>query len=375
MQEQKPIYIGLGSNTGDRLYYLQSAVDAIHYEVGSVVAISSCYTTPALGFEGDTFLNACLEVRSNLSAELMLSKLLQIEEKYGRKRYEDGQYCARTLDIDILFFRDQNIETALLSVPHPRLEQRLFVLQPLAEINAEFTHPVSKKTIAQLLETCSDKSPISKLKKPLTNPLKAFDFSAYNFIAIEGNIGAGKTSLTKMMARDFNAKTIFERFADNPFLPKFYEDAERFAFPLEMSFLADRFQQISEDLAQLDLFKDFIIADYEVFKSLIFSKVTLSKEEFLLYRKLFYLVYKDIKRPDLYVYLYQDVENLKENIKKRGRVYERDLSSEYLNKLHLGYLDFIKNTPPAKVKIIDISQRDFVENRHDYLWILSQIQD
>ena len=375
MQEQKPIYIGLGSNTGDRLYYLQSAVDAIHYEVGSVVAISSCYTTPALGFEGDTFLNACLEVRSNLSAELMLSKLLQIEEKYGRKRYEDGQYCARTLDIDILFFRDQNIETALLSVPHPRLEQRLFVLQPLAEINAEFTHPVSKKTIAQLLETCSDKSPISKLKKPLTNPLKAFDFSAYNFIAIEGNIGAGKTSLTKMMARDFNAKTIFERFADNPFLPKFYEDAERFAFPLEMSFLADRFQQISEDLAQLDLFKDFIIADYEVFKSLIFSKVTLSEEEFLLYRKLFYLVYKDIKRPDLYVYLYQDVENLKENIKKRGRVYERDLSSEYLNKLHLGYLDFIKNNPPAKVKIIDISQRDFVENRHDYLWILSQIQD
>lgn len=375
MQEQKPIYIGLGSNTGDRLYYLQSAVDAIHYEIGSVVAISSCYATPALGFEGDTFLNACLEVRSNLSAELMLSKLLQIEEKYGRKRYEDGQYCARTLDIDILFFRDQNIETALLSVPHPRLEQRLFVLQPLAEINAEFTHPVSKKTIAQLLETCSDKSPISKLKKPLINPLKAYDFSAYNFIAIEGNIGAGKTSLTKMMARDFNAKTIFERFADNPFLPKFYEDAERFAFPLEMSFLADRFQQISEDLAQLDLFKDFIIADYEVFKSLIFSKVTLSEEEFLLYRKLFYLVYKDIKRPDLYVYLYQDVENLKENIKKRGRVYERDLSSEYLNKLHLGYLDFIKNTPPAKVKIIDISQRDFVENRHDYLWILSQIQD
>ena len=217
MHEQKPIYIGLGSNTGDRLYYLQSAVDAIHYEVGSVVALSSCYETPAMGFEGDAFLNACLEIRSNLSAELMLSKLLQIEEKYGRKRYEDGQYRARTLDLDILFFRDQNIETALLSVPHPRLEQRLFVLQPLAEINAEFTHPVSQKTIAQLLGTCLDNSPISKLKKTLTNPLKTFDFSAYNFIAIEGNIGAGKTSLTKMMAHDFNAKTIFERFADNPF--------------------------------------------------------------------------------------------------------------------------------------------------------------
>ena len=375
MQEQKLIYIGLGSNTGHRFNYLQSAVDAIHYEVGSVLAISNCYETPAMGFEGEAFLNACLEVRSNLSAELLLSKLLQIEEKYGRKRYEDGQYRARTLDLDILFFGDQSIETELLSVPHPRLPARLFVLQPLADINAEFIHPTSKKTIAQLLEVCPNNSPISKLKKSLTNPLNAFDFSAYNFITIEGNIGAGKTSLTKMIARDFNAKTIFERFADNPFLPKFYEDAERFAFPLEMSFLADRFQQISEDLAQLDLFKDFIIADYEVFKSLIFSKVTLSEEEFLLYRKLFYLVYKDIKRPDLYVYLQQDVENLKGNIKKRGRAYERNLSSEYLNKIHLGYLDFIKNTPPAKVKIIDISDRDFVGNRHDYLWLLSQIQD
>jgi 2-amino-4-hydroxy-6-hydroxymethyldihydropteridine diphosphokinase len=177
MQEQKPIYIGLGSNTGDRFNYLQSAVDAIHYEVGSVQAISNCYETPAMGFEGEAFLNACLEVRSNLSAELLLSKLLQIEEKYGRKRYEDGQYRARTLDLDILFFGDQSIETALLSVPHPRLSERLFVLQPLADINAEFIHPTSQKTIAQLLEVCPDNSPISKLKKPLTNPLKTFDFS------------------------------------------------------------------------------------------------------------------------------------------------------------------------------------------------------
>ena len=175
------------------------------------------------------------------------------------------------------------------------------------------------------------------------------------------------------MAQDFNAKSIFERFADNPFLPKFYSDSQRYAFPLEMSFLADRFQQISDDFAQLDLFKDFIISDYEVFKSLIFSKITLSEEEFLLYRKLFFLVYKDIKRPDLYIYLHQDIDKLQTNIKNRGRGYERNLSQEYLKKIHLGYLDFIKNNPPQKVKIIDISNRDFICNRHDYLWILSQI--
>ena len=176
-----------------------------------------------------------------------------------------------------------------------------------------------------------------------------------------------------MMANDFNAKILLERFAENPFLPKFYKDKDRFAFPLEMSFLADRFQQISEDIAQLDLFKDFIIADYEVYKSLIFSKITLSRDEFLLYRKLFYLVYKDIKRPDLYIFLNQDVDRLIENVKKRGREYESNLSKEYLKKINLGYLKFIRENSLKKVKIIDITGRDFVANRHDYLWLLSKI--
>jgi deoxyadenosine/deoxycytidine kinase len=142
-----------------------------------------------------------------------------------------------------------------------------------------------------------------------------------------------------------------------------------------MSFLADRFKQISDDFSQLDLFKDFIISDYEVFKSLIFSKITLSEDEFVLYRKLFFLIYNKIKRPDLYIYLHQGVENLLSNIKKRGREYESELSEEYLNKIHLGYLDFLKNNPPSKVKIIDISDRDFIENRQDYLWLLNQIQE
>ena len=375
MSVQKRIFIGLGSNVGDRLSYLQLAVDTIHYEVGSILKLSSCYETPAMGFEGDPFLNACVEVRTSLSAELVLSKLLQIEERYGRKRFDDGKYHARTIDLDILFFDGEIIENELLSVPHPRLEQRLFVLHPMVEIAPDFVHPKLKKTTSKLVEDCTDDNSISKHQGTLKNPIQMFDFSNYNFIAIEGNIGAGKTSLTHMMAEDFNAKSIFERFADNPFLPKFYEDADRYAFTLEMSFLADRYQQISDDLAQLDLFKDFIIADYDVFKSLIFSKITLPEDEFLLYRKLFYQVYKDFKRPDLYVYLHQDTEKLQQNIKKRGRIYEKNLTAEYLEKIHMGYLEFIKNNPQSKVNIIDISARDFVENRHDYLWLLEQIQD
>ena len=128
-----------------------------------------------------------------------------------------------------------------------------------------------------------------------------------------------------------------------------------------------------EDLSQLDLFSDFIVSDYDVFKSLIFSKITLSEDEFMLYRKLFYQVYKDIARPDMYIYLYQNTKRLQENIKLRGRDYEQTIASSYLEKINTGYLEFIKNRPEFNVKIIDISNRDFIKNRIDYLWILEQI--
>ena len=196
----------------------------------------------------------------------------------------------------------------------------------------------------------------------------------YNYIAIEGNIGAGKTTLVNKIADDFNAKTVLERFADNPFLPKFYEDQIRYAFPLEMSFLADRYQQISDDLAQFDLFKDFIVADYHIFKSLIFAKVTLTEDEYRLYRKLFEIIYREMKNPDLYIYLYQNTERLLENIKLRGRSYEQNIPAEYLEKINSGYLDYIKSQPDLNVLIIDVSDRDFVKSQQDYIYILDQIQ-
>ena len=193
----------------------------------------------------------------------------------------------------------------------------------------------------------------------ISNPFKKTQINNYNFIAIEGNIGAGKTTLAHKIADDFNAKKILERFADNPFLPKFYKDQARYAFPLEMSFLADRYQQISDDLAQLDLFKDFIIADYHIFKSLIFAKVTVTEDEFRLYRKLFEIIYKEIPKPDLYIYLYQNTERL---------------LSKYLEKINQGYFDFIKTHPELNILVLDVSDRDFVKNQSDYIFILEAIE-
>ncbi|MGG5487896.1 2-amino-4-hydroxy-6-hydroxymethyldihydropteridine diphosphokinase [Gaetbulibacter sp. PBL-D1] len=373
MSNINKVYIALGSNKGDRLKHLQDAVDLIFKQIGKVNIISKVYNTPALGFESDDFLNTCLLIETSLEAQDVLQQLLQIETQLGRLRTENSGYEARTIDLDVLFFNDEIIESKDLVVPHKELHKRKFVLQPLFDIAPKYQHPVYQKSITELLQDCDDKSAIETINIWLKNPIKQYKLSGYNYIAIEGNIGAGKTSLSTQIAQDFNAKLILERFADNPFLPKFYEDAQRYAFTLEMSFLADRYQQISDDLSQLDLFKDFIVSDYDIYKSLIFSKITLPEDEFKLYRKLFYLMYKDIAKPELYVYLYQNTQRLQENIKKRGRDYEQNIDNDYLEKINAGYLEFLKNQTELNVKIIDISDKDFVSSREDYLWVLDQI--
>ncbi|MDX1278377.1 2-amino-4-hydroxy-6-hydroxymethyldihydropteridine diphosphokinase [Oceanihabitans sediminis] len=373
MNQSQKAYISIGSNQGDKFNNLQNAINAIYNEIGVIKSISKVYKTPAFGFEGEEFLNACLLIESELKPAKLLKKLLEIEKKLGRIRSKEKGYQSRIIDLDVIFIEDEIIETTSLIVPHPEMHKRRFVLQPLADIASNFIHPKLKKEVAVLLEECEDSSVLESINIWLKNPIKQYDFSKYNFIAIEGNIGAGKTSLSNKIARDFNAKLILERFADNPFLPKFYKEPKRYAFTLEMSFLADRYQQISDDLSQLDLFKDFIVSDYDVFKSLIFSKITLPEDEFKLYRKLFYQVYKDIAKPDLYVYLYQNTERLQENIKKRGRKYEKDIENDYLEKINTGYLDFLKEQTELNVKIIDISEKDFVKNREDYLWLLEKI--
>ncbi len=187
-----------------------------------------------------------------------------------------------------------------------------------------------------------------------------------NYLVIEGNIGAGKTTLAKMIAEDYNAKLILEQFADNPFLPKFYNDPDRYSFPLELSFLAERYQQLNRDLTSRDLFKPFNVADYYFMKSLIFAKATLKQDEYNLYRQIFNIIYQSIPKPDLYVYLHLDIKKLKENIFKRGREYEKGISEEYLKNLQKGYFDFFRQQNDMSFLIIDTNNVDFVDNQDDY---------
>jgi len=191
----------------------------------------------------------------------------------------------------------------------------------------------------------------------------------HKYIVIEGNIGAGKTSLAKQIAADYNAKLILEQFADNPFLPKFYKNPDRYSFPLELSFLASRYHQLKLEMSNRDLFHPFIVSDYYFMKSLIFAGKTLSDDEYALYRQLFMIIYESIPKPDLYVYLYVDTERLLQNIKKRGRSYEQKISKEYLEDIQKGYFEFFKQNPKISFLILDVNQLDFISSSKDYLRI------
>ena len=372
MNQYRKIHISIGSNLGDKLKNIEKAIELIHLRIAIIQSISSIYKTEAVGFKGDDFLNVCISIFSNDLPTDIMQTLLDIESDLGRLRNNKNKIESRTIDIDILLVEDLILNTALLQVPHPKMHERKFVLTPLLEIDPKINHPIRKESISDMLRS-SNNSKVKKTKHQISNPKDKIKINQYKYIAIEGNIGAGKTSLAKKIAIDFNSKLRLERFADNPFLPKFYKDPERYAFTLEMSFLSERYQQISEDLSQLNMFNELIVSDYDIHKSLIFSKVNLNEDEFSLYRKLFYDMYKQTLKPDLFVFLNQEIPRLQKNINRRGRDYENEITDEYLLKINSGYFEFFKSRPDINFKIIDISDLDFVENRLDYLSIIDSI--
>lgn len=192
----------------------------------------------------------------------------------------------------------------------------------------------------------------------------------YPYIVIEGNIGSGKTSLVKVLAKEFSAHAFYEEFSENPFLPKFYADPDKHAFPLELSFLAERYHQLKKELNTRDLFHENIISDYYFFKSLIFAEITLPEDEFALYKKLFDIIHQKLPKPDLFVYLYSDVERLQVNIKQRGRDYESQISDDYLEQIHKGYFNFLNQQDSFPVLVLNVSNSDFVNQKEDFMKIL-----
>ncbi|HET6996117.1 MAG TPA: deoxynucleoside kinase [Chitinophagaceae bacterium] len=195
----------------------------------------------------------------------------------------------------------------------------------------------------------------------------------YHFITIEGNIGAGKTTLAHLLAKHFNARLILEKFADNPFLPKFYENPTQYAFPLELFFMAERFKQLKDLLQQKDMFQSLTISDYLFTKCLLFARVTLPEDEFRLYQRLFDIIHQQLVQPDLLLYLHAPVTKLQANIKKRNRPYEQNIPDEYLFNIQETYTNYIKQHN-IKTLFIDASNADFLGNEKHLKTVIDALE-
>ncbi|MCU4164256.1 deoxynucleoside kinase [Carboxylicivirga caseinilyticus] len=193
------------------------------------------------------------------------------------------------------------------------------------------------------------------------------------YLVIEGNIGTGKSTLAKMISKDVDARLVMETFADNPFLPKFYDDQERYAFPLELSFLAERYKQLKKDFDTGDLFHEMTIADYHFFKSLIFAAKTLPEDEYRLYRQIFDIIYSMTPIPDLYIYLHRPIDILLKQIEKRGRIYEKSINGEYLKNLQNGYFQFFKEHPELPVLVVNLEDLNFETDEQVYNTLINLI--
>ena len=196
----------------------------------------------------------------------------------------------------------------------------------------------------------------------------------YRYIVVEGNIGAGKTTLCQQLERDFAARLILEQFTDNPFLPSFYEDRERFAFQVELFFMAERHRQLQDSLSQTSIFEQLIVGDYFFLKTLLFAKTNLKEDEYRLFSRLFSVLNTTFAKPDLLLYIHRPVEVLLKNIKKRARQYEQEIDAAYLLEIQTAYLDYFKTQEQIPVLIADFGDIDFSAEQHQYRRVLDLLQ-
>ena len=195
----------------------------------------------------------------------------------------------------------------------------------------------------------------------------------YTFVTIEGNIGAGKTTFSHLLAKKYNARLVLEQFADNPFLPKFYESPKQYAFPLELFFMAERFKQLKELIQQKDLFQNVTISDYLFTKCLLFAKINLPEDEFRLYQRLFEIINQQIVQPDILIYLHSPINKLQKNIKKRNRSYEQNIPDDYLFRIQETYTQYIKQHN-IKTLFVDASNADFLGNEKHMQVIMEALE-
>lgn len=318
------VFLSLGGNLGNRAENLRQAIKRIKSIGAEAVKVSSLYETDAWGSDSKKkYLNQVVQLKTSLTATQLLKHLLQIEEKMGRKRSRD-QNADRVIDIDILFFNSDVKSGKRLQIPHPRLHLRNFVLIPFHELAPEFIHPVLKQSIRKLLKNSKDDLQVKLYKKE----------TSFKYICVEGNIGSGKSTIASALAKKLKADYIAETFENNHFLPLFYSDPKTYSFHIEYSFFISRAQQL---ISYFNAPGKILVTDFNIYKSLWFAKVNLSKDEYLFFKRKVKPLLDKLQKPDLTIYLDSSLKNLKQNILKRGRPYEKNISDSYLKAIAAEY--------------------------------------
>lgn len=360
-------YISLGSNEGNRLEFLQKALLSLEQLPLQIKTQSRIYETPAWGFEGPAFLNACVTIKTTLSPQELLAQMLELEKQLGRFRRETKGYHSRTIDLDLLGYEDRVIREEGLTLPHPKLHQREFVLRPLDEIAPHWQHPVLEQTPQKLLAKFDQQTAVQRPFQEWFSPL----FSAFSFLTIEGTIGSGKTTLTHQIANAFGVTPFLENFSNNPHLAPFYKNPKVYAKAVETFFLTERLKAIKSFWREKK--GKAVVADFSLYKSLVFAKQNLTPTDFSAFSKLYEAELDTLPVPQLILYLDTPVEFCLKRIKERGRPYEKNISADYLQQIASGYATFFDQHETLPVLKVAVEDRDFKNNAYHFQWLLRRL--
>lgn len=351
-------HIGLGANLGDRAATLESATAALaRLPHSRLVARSSLYESPSMGADGPPYLNAVAAIDTELDPEALLEALLAIEGAHGRVRSTPN--APRTLDLDLLTHGEAVRAGTRLALPHPRLAQRAFVLEPLAEVAPGLRVPGLGSV--ESLRLAVREQPIRRVPPPSARP-RGDDpgLARFRHVAVEGSIGAGKTTLARLLAARLDADLLLEQPAENPFLERFYADMPGYAMQAQMAFLFQRQKQLAA-VAQTPMFGAAargVVSDWMLAKDPIFAKLTLSDEEHRLYAQLYAPIAATLPAPDLVVWLRASPETLLARIRRRGIAMERTIERAYLERLSRAYAEHFEATDAQPVLAVDADRFD-----------------
>ena len=366
------VWLGLGSNVGDRETYLRAALEALREISASPFRASKIYETEPVGpGEQEKYLNLCVRLTTALTPRQLLDYCKEAEQRLGR--IPRGRWAPREIDIDILSYDNETLQEEGLTLPHPGIAERQFVLVPLVELDPTLVFPGFKDSVTALLQQRRASEGAMDIVEYRMRPGGNILPEQMRYVAVEGVIGVGKTTLVKLLCERMGASSLFEEFENNPFLADFYRDRHRFAFQTQMFFLLSRFRQIQEHFHQQDLFHPQVVSDYMFAKDKIFAAQNLDENEMGLYQGLLGLLERQLPRPDYVIYLQADTKTLMDRIRRRDRDYERNMDEAYIEALNEAYNAYFHYYDASPLLIVNTNHIDFVRSPGDLNLLLDQI--